>query len=89
MSPLNYEINKGNTVDSKGGDMKYEVEIPDGKYCEGCLLMGQIHEEAYCNLVSEELSYKLIFKTLGGGYIKDDKCPNKKNKSQRVLTLRG
>ena len=56
--------------------MKYEIEIPDGKYCEGCLMQGEVHEEPYCNFAGKELAFKMARGGWNGHYVKDKGCPN-------------
>ena len=54
--------------------MKIEVEIPEGKYCDGCLLMGSHDEEPYCNYLKLDLGF-YCDKNFNGGYVKDKECP--------------
>jgi hypothetical protein len=53
--------------------MKVEVEIPEGKYCEGCLFNGvNTDENAYCYYLHVEL---YMIKYYDPDYRKHIKCP--------------
>lgn len=53
--------------------MKFTIEIPDGNFCCGCLLMGAHDENPYCNYVEKELEFDVD----KCDQIKDDDCPSK------------
>jgi hypothetical protein len=58
--------------------MKYEIEIPDGKYCGDCLLMNHDSEWGNsCNLTGDELRVDIEPNFIEE--IKSEKCPGVKN----------
>ena len=58
--------------------MKYEVVIPDDKYCKGCpfwIVLNDGYEEDWCNLLKVHLrEYNAV---------KDINCPVRVNERQR------
>jgi hypothetical protein len=53
--------------------MKFTIEIPDGDYCCGCLMMGSHDENPYCNYAEKELEFDVD----KCDQIKDADCPSK------------
>ena len=58
--------------------MKVKVEIPEGKYCNGCPLLDTLRGQEHCDYIGEEVEYRR-------GFLKHPNCPSLKEKEMPKL----
>lgn len=59
--------------------MKYEIEIPDGQFCDGCIMLEEDYFAGlrFCKLLPEDSSF-IDYTTKEENIVKHKDCPSLK-----------